>query len=151
MTARTQFTMFLSILTNCVVNVRNLFVSAGHYQGVLSFYSELTVEVRDRLASIKHVHLANSSQFFQFAETLLWRTTHDLDCFSIVRIGLGAAHQSAKYFSGQIRFPDAQGIGGLDAANLPGVSREDDSCTVIFSQMRKALHLLAGNHAGFIN
>jgi len=30
MAAGSQFTMFLSILTNCVVNARNLFVSAGH-------------------------------------------------------------------------------------------------------------------------
>ena len=58
MAARTQFTMFLSILTNCFVNVRNLFVCACHYQGVLSFDSELTVQICDRLAVLVEGRLA---------------------------------------------------------------------------------------------
>jgi len=151
MATRSQFTMFLSILTDCFVDVRNLFVRACYYQGILSFDSELTVEVCDRLASIKHVHFTYGSQFFQFAETLLWGTTHDLDCFSIIRIDLALHASQRDTFQTRFRFQNAQRVGGFDAANLPSVPREDDPCTMIFSQMQKALHLLARNHAGFIH
>src|SRR5262249_55891600 len=129
----TKFTVFLSILTNCLVNMRNLFMRASHYQGVLSFDSELTVQFCDCVTSVKDVHLSYGSQIFQFAEALLWGTTHNLDFFSIVMICLALHASQRNTFQTRFRFQNAQGIGGLDAANLPSVSREDDSCSVIFS------------------
>ncbi len=83
-----QLTVLLAILTDRCVDVRNLFVCACHHQGVLSFDSELAMQLGDRLTSIKDMHLAHGSQFFQFDEALLWGTPHHLDCFPILRIGL---------------------------------------------------------------
>src|ERR1700690_1094563 len=53
----------------------------------------------------------------------------------------------------QVRLPlqDTQRIRGLDAGNLPRITGEDNSGSLIFGEVQQALHLPARNHARFID
>src|SRR5229473_2311385 len=53
----------------------------------------------------------------------------------------------------QVRLPfqDTQRIRGLDARNLPRITGENNSGSLIFGKVQQALHLPARDHACFIN
>src|SRR5271166_2094817 len=53
----------------------------------------------------------------------------------------------------QVRLPlqDTQRIRGLDAGNLPRITGENNSGSLILGEVQQALHLPARNHSCFIN
>ena len=70
---------------------------------------------------------------------------------AIERVRLPLYFGEGNTLQARLLFQDTQSIRGLDAGNLPGVTRKDDSGSMILGEVQQTLHLPARNHACFID
>src|SRR3984957_10537681 len=70
---------------------------------------------------------------------------------AIDRVRLPLYFSKGNTLQARLPFQDAQSIRGLDAGNLSRVTGKDNSGSLILGEVQQALHLLARNHASFIN
>ena len=76
---------------------------------------------------------------------------HGLYGLAIDRVRLPLYFSKGNTLQARLPFQDTQSIRGLDAGNLSGVTGKDDPGSLILGEVEQALHLLARNHACFIN
>src|SRR5713101_6007521 len=76
---------------------------------------------------------------------------HGLHGLAIERVRLPLYFSKGNTLQVRLPFQDTQSIRSFDAGNLPGVTRKDNSGSMILGEVQQALHLPARNHACFIN
>src|SRR5580658_10724797 len=76
---------------------------------------------------------------------------HGLYGLAIERVCLPLYFSEGNTLQLRFSFQDTQSIRGFYARDLPGVTRKDDSGSLILGEVQQALHLPARNHACFIN
>jgi hypothetical protein len=76
---------------------------------------------------------------------------HGLYGLAIDRVRLPLYFSKGNTLQARLPFQDTQRIRGLDAGNLPRITGENNSGSLIFGEVQQALHLPARNHARFID